>query len=42
MLARHFVAGVREDGRALAARCDLLAAVILLALLVAFLAGARL
>ena len=37
MLARHYIAGTRGDSRELLARCDLLAALILIALLVVFL-----
>jgi hypothetical protein len=37
MLARHYIAGVRDEGRGLVARCDLIAAIILVALLAAFL-----
>ena len=42
MLARHYIAGARGDSRELLARCDLLSALILIALLIAFLLGALL
>jgi hypothetical protein len=42
MLARHYIAAVGDNGRDRVARCDLLAAFILVALLATFLLRAQL